>query len=503
MPDRVEGDQLSVPRHSLRHRRRRGFVLGLAAAVLAAGALAVYLGTGGSGGAHAPRPKAQARPTTTDPTVPPPAPVWRIAWGSAMAWGYGTAANATLRELSTLEISGSAVRVRISNLFGNQPLVVGDATAGVDAGGATLTPGTIHQLTFGGSTGTTIPIGGYVYSDPVPMAASAGQVIATSVYVSNADLMTVHPCCTSTVSYFTANGAGDLTSDPAQTAFIGSPWPRLVDAVDVLQSSGNGSIVVIGDSITDGYHSTARWTDVLQQRIDLLPPADRRAVINEGITANALTAVVPSDAGDGGGPPGVTRLTRDALGQSGVTEIVLFLGTNDLYFGAGSAQVIAGLQQAITIAHQAGVRIVGVTLLPREASIEEAWSPAQQAALQQVDNWILTSGAFDGVLNFATAVADVYDGACTPTSMFPPYDSGDHLHPNAAGETAMANSVDTTVLDLPAAPTVPPLVAVVPTPGCAGVLGIPSAAGPAPTVPSSTTTSTTTTSTTRARSTTT
>ncbi|HUZ10413.1 MAG TPA: GDSL-type esterase/lipase family protein [Acidimicrobiales bacterium] len=398
-----------------------------------------------------------------------------------MAWGYGTASNATVREVATLKIGGSALRIRISNLFGNQPLVVGDATVAVDAGGATLAPGTLRPLTFGGNPGVTIPIGGFVYSDPVPMTASAGQVVAASVYISNTDLMTVHPCCDTTASYFSANGAGNLTANPSQTGFAGtSPWPRLVDAVDVLQTSGNGSIVVIGDSITDGYHSAQRWTDVLQQRIDLLPVASRLAVINEGITANTLTAVVPSDASDGGGPPGVSRLARDALDQSGVTEIVLFLGTNDLYFGAGSQQVIAGLQQAITTAHQAGVRIIGVTLLPREAG-EEAWSPAQQSALQQVDDWILTSGAFDGVLNFATPVADVYNGACAPTAMFPPYDSGDHLHPNAAGQTAMANSVDTTVLGLPAAPTVPPMVAVTPTPGCAGVLGIPSATAPAPT----------------------
>src|SRR5271163_577238 len=59
------------------------------------------------------------------------APTWRIAWGSAMAWGHGTVTNATVRELATLQIGGSAVRVRISNLYGNQPLLVGSATVGL------------------------------------------------------------------------------------------------------------------------------------------------------------------------------------------------------------------------------------------------------------------------------------------------------------------------------------------------------------------------------------
>ena len=485
--DRKEGAQLRHPRHRLARRRRR-LALVLLAGLLLAGGLAAYFSRSTSGGGDALHHRQPPRSTTTVPTAPP-APEWRVAWGSAMAWGYGTAADATVRELATLALGGSAVRVRLSNVFGNQPLVVGNATVGTDAVGADVVPGSLHQLTFDGKPGVTIPVGGLVYSDPVAMAASPMQVVAVSVFVSDTDLMTVHPCCDTVASYFTANGAGDLTASPSRTGFVASsPWPRLVDAVDVLESSGKGSIVVVGDSITDGYHSSLRWTDVLQQRVDLLPPADRRAIINEGISANTLTSVPGNYALVGGGPPGVSRLARDALDQSGVSEVVLFLGTNDLYFGAGAQEVIAGLQQTITMAHQAGVRIVGVTLLPREAG-DEAWSPTQQSYLEQINDWILTSGAFDGVLNFATPVADVYNGACTPTSMFPPYDSGDHLHPNAAGQTAMANSVDDTVLGLPAAPTVPPLVAVTPTPGCAGVLGIPSATASASPPTSSTSTS--------------
>jgi lysophospholipase L1-like esterase len=72
------------------------------------------------------------------------------------------------------------------------------------------------------------------------------------------------------------------------------------------------------------------------------------------------------------------------------------------------------------------------------------------------------------VLDFAHALADTYDGQCNPIAMYPSYDSGDHLHPNAAGQTAMANAVDTRLFDLRQAPQLPPLVAVTPTPGCRG-----------------------------------
>ena len=57
---------------------------------------------------------------------------------------------------------------------------------------------------------------------------------------------------------------------------------------------------------------------------------------------------------------------------------------------------------------------------------------------EAVNRWILTSGAFDGVINFAAAVADPTD----PQRLNPAYDSGDHLHPSDAGYRAMANAVD-------------------------------------------------------------
>lgn len=458
------------------------------AGVVAGTTAAVTTGLGSGGSPDVPRhtggPDPAGAPAHRSPAAPPssvaPAPVWRVAWGSTMGWGYGIGTDTTVRELAAVPIGGSAVRVRISNLFGTHPLAVGAASVGDTAGsGASLIPTSVHPLTFAGAPGTTIPTGGSIYSDPVGLSVGAGQVLGVSVFVAGTDLMTVHPCCSGPIaSYATRNGAGNHASDASGAAFgYASPWARLVDAVDVLAPPGTpGSIVVVGDSISDGFNSTLRWTDVLQRRIDLLPVGARPAVVNEALTANALTAVVPSDATTGGGPPGLVRLGPDALDLAGVTRVILFLGTNDLYFGATGAQLEAGLAQAAAQARRAGTPIAAVTLLPRRGS--ERWNPTRQGYLQAVNDWIMTSGTFDAVLDLSAAVADVYDGACDPTALFPPYDSGDHLHPDAAGATALADAVDTTQLGLPPAPPVPQPVRVTPTPGCR-------AAGPLPHVPSS------------------
>jgi lysophospholipase L1-like esterase len=444
---------------------RRPAVAVVGAVVLAA-AIGVSVLAAMTSGDTPRRHAATTTPTSATTSTVPPQPTWRVAWGSAMAWGYGVAANTTVRDLATVAVGGSAIKVRISNVFGNAPLAVGAATVGISAGGAAVTPGTLQTITFGGSPTVTVAQGQVVTSDPVQLAVTPLQTLAISLFVPGSELVTVHPCCSQATSYYAPNGKGDLATSMNGAGLIPSPGERWVDAVDVLQQGGEPSIVVVGDSITEGFNATARWTDILQHRIDGLPASEQVAIVNEGISANALTSDVRTDALVGGGPSGLDRLQRDALSQPGISEVILFLGTNDLWFGDSAAQLIQGYQQAIAMVHQAGLRIIGVTLLPRGSTAKEVWTPAQESALEQVDAWIRTSNAFDGVLDLAPVVADVFNGACQPTQMFPPFDSGDHLHPNAAGQTAMAAAISGAALGLPQLPTLAPLVAVHLTSGC-------------------------------------
>ena len=65
--------------------------------------------------------------------------------------------------------------------------------------------------------------------------------------------------------------------------------------------------------------------------------------------------------------------------------------------------------------------------------------PGRVVAFNQ---WIRTSGAFDGVVD-----ADmVLRAPSQPTRLLPAYDSGDHLHPSAAGGVAVDNSIDLKLL---------------------------------------------------------
>ena len=54
------------------------------------------------------------------------------------------------------------------------------------------------------------------------------------------------------------------------------------------------------------------------------------------------------------------------------------------------------------------------------------------------EEWIRTSGAFDGVIDFDKVVQDPGN----PNKIRADFNKGDDLHPNDAGYKAMAESID-------------------------------------------------------------
>lgn len=404
---------------------------------------------------------------------------WVPAFTSAMAWTPATADDTTVRQVVPLGVDGDLVRVELSNLFGSGPLPVGAASVGVQASGAGAVTGSIHTLTFDGSSATTVPTGGSLWSDPVKMSTHAGEDLLVSVWVSGSARVTSHYDA-GPLSYATNDGGGDLVSATSGAAFgLPSTWDRWVAAVDVAGTRGpDSATVAFGDSISDGYNvacgrsavcqATTPWPDFLRQRIDRLPVDRQTSVVDESITANTLTTInTPLEDRyrvGGGGPPGLERMPGEVLDQPGVKRVILLLGTNDLWFGASATQLIDGYKTFLARAGAKGIEVIGSTLLPREGS--EGWTAADQAKWAVVNHWILTSHAFPVVLDLAAVVADVYNGACQPDRMFPPYNSGDSLHPDSAGQLAMADAIPTGLLGSAGAPLLASLVKATPTSGC-------------------------------------
>ena len=299
------------------------------------------------------------------------------------------------------------------------------------AGKPTVDPAELVTVLFGGRSAVTIPVGAEWVSDPVRVAVPEDTDLVVSTYFPGpTGPLTQHPAGYATG--FSATGdqtAGDGSSYQAVPGMA----RYILEGVDV-QSRARGSIVLFGDSITDGVVSPVdqnlRYPDQLADRLLAQPPSRELGVLNAGISGNRLL----SNAGTAGDST-LARFDRDVIGQTGVRTVVLLEGINDIGGSRGAtdpADPIAVHRQFIERAHQAGLKAIGATLTPFEGA--GYYTPEGEADRQALNTWIRTSGEYDGVVDFDQAVRD----PAAPSKMLPAYDVGDHLHPNADGFKAMA-----------------------------------------------------------------
>ncbi|PJN13451.1 G-D-S-L family lipolytic protein [Streptomyces sp. CB01635] len=375
-------------------------------------------------------------------SVRSPAPGWTGTWSASTA-GYaavGPWADRTVRLVVHTSAGGPRVRIRLDNTFASAPVRVGSATVAVQDAGAGA-KGKPVPLTFRGSAGTEIPAGTQAFSDPVGFDVPAGANLLVSFHLPEA--VATAPVHSQAIQRSYVSLPGDHTAEASAASYTSTItyWP-LLTGVDV--SGGPGSVVLLGDSITDGVKSTPdanhRWPDVLATRLREQDAVPHYGVLNQGISANRVTGDrYPGDgvSTDTGGVSALHRLDRDVLSQTSARTVVVFQGVNDVRAGFSGAQVVAGLREIATRAHARGLRVVGATVTPCEG--ETLCTATADREREVVNAYVRDSGGdFDAVVDFDAAVRD----PAHPARMRPEYDSGDHLHPGDAGLDAMARAVD-------------------------------------------------------------
>ena len=360
--------------------------------------------------------------------------------------GPGGFTDQTVRNIVYTSVGGDRVRIRLSNAFGTAPLTIGDASVAVAETGAETVPGTMRQLQFDGQTSVTIPVGQEVTSDPVQLTVHALEDLAVSAYVPSMSGPSTYHATAQQDSFVSTSGDFATTESAASYSTTITCW-MFADGVDVPGTARvTGSVVAFGDSITDGFQSDTnandRWPNVLARRLDPIS-GPTLSVVDEGISGNQVLTDSPF-----AGVSALHRLTRDVLDQPGAKAVILLEGINDIGFTdlgldsppATAASIEAGYEQIIAAVHADGMKIYAGTLTPF-LTLPVATSGYQDAAgeviREQVNHWILTSHAFDGVINFAAGLADPSD----PEAFGPVYDSGDHLHPNDVGYNVMGDSI--------------------------------------------------------------
>ncbi len=404
---------------------------------------------------------------------------WVTAWTGA-AQGPYPSGNATVQPVLTFafpapeagardqsfrlivrpDIIGPDARLRFSNAFGTRPVTLDAVSVGVQLSGAAVVPLTSAPVTFAGVRRVTIAPGASAWSDPAPLPFAGaglleGRKLAVSFHVvGESGPMTWHAKALTT-SYIAAPGTGTAPAehdDELGFPFSTTSW-YFLDALDMSAPSGTRAVVAFGDSITDGTASTLngddRWPDVLARRLHAAYGA-RVAVVNEGIGGNQVTgpAAYSAEKPFPGGPAAGQRLERDVLGLSGVGAVIWLEGINDFGTqGNATAETVEATMRA-TVARLrvgiAGVRVIGATVTPALGTTNPSHgSAAEDAKRRALNDFIRTSGVFDGVVDFDAVTRDPATGQMR--AEFVPNSTiggeGDKLHPNRAGYQAMGAAV--------------------------------------------------------------
>ncbi|MEU9912784.1 SGNH/GDSL hydrolase family protein [Streptomyces sp. NPDC051001] len=431
--------------------RRSGYaLLSAMVALIVALSAAIYVGVATDDGSTDQRNTVAQGAAPHNPAAPASTGTWVGAWSTSPAGAEpGTEtegmAGRSVRNVVHSSIGGTSARITLSNLYGQSPLTITHASIAVAAGSdtAAATAQTMRRLTFGGNTTVVVPAGGQVMSDAVRIAIAYGSdVLVTTYSPTPSGPVTYHPHARQ-ISYV---AVGDLAEDVTGTAYTEqTPYWRYLTALDVLSNESDGTVVVLGDSLTDGITSTQganhRWTDVLSDRLRTAIEAGRDlprySVVNQGISGNQVLA-------NGLGRPadnqsGLGRFGRDVLGRTNVKVVVIDLGVNDILRNpqlADPDKILDGLRTLVRQAHARGIKVVGATLMPFQG--HRGYTGAREDVRQRINAEIRDGKVYDAVVDFDEALRDPYN----PRRLRSDYDSGDRLHPSDKGYARMAEAFD-------------------------------------------------------------
>ena len=350
--------------------------------------------------------------------------------------------NQTIRQTVRVSLGGDRIRVVLSNVYGTETLVIGNAQVALRDSGSTIVANSNRPLTFAGGPTARIASGAIMISDPVALTVPSLADLAIDLYLPGNTAESMSPLTTDSAQQTnyvstTGNHAGaDVFPVAADT---GAWW--FLSRVEVMAPAEAATIVALGDSITDGNGSTTdaygRWPDLLAKR--LIDANIQMGVVNVGIPGNRVIGDRPNSASN--------LFDRDVLAQTGVAYVIFTEGINDLR-NAGAPPVeelIMGHRQIIERAHAQGLTIFGGTILPLERDEEggNGFNPTSEAARLALNQWIRTSGAYDGVIDFELVMRD----PARVSKLMEALQAGDWLHPNDAGYQKMAGAIDLSLFE--------------------------------------------------------
>ena len=368
-------------------------------------------------------------------------------------------ARTTVRSTITPTLSGNSIRLKFSNIYGNDTVYINETTIAVT--GKTddeIDTSTLKQVTFNnGSKYANILPGSEIYSDEIEFSVEALKKISISTYYENStNLMTSG--LSGGVSY-TALGFGNKTHkknlsslatklDLTSGTITYHTIPFLIN-LDVKRTDDAYSVVIIGDSTVTNDTYLFLATKLIKNGITNV------GVLNESIIGNRVLYDGASALGNLYGYSLLSRFEKDALNQAGCKYIIVKEGLNDILHPmtksmkdiapyASVDDIINGYKTIASEAKQVGKKIYIVTRTPykgytrdyfmsTDADLE--WSQTGEDMINQINNWIVKASStyYDGYIN-----ADPMRDKSDPTKLMDQL-TLDGAHLTTYGQIALAD----------------------------------------------------------------
>ncbi|NLL73491.1 MAG: hypothetical protein GX237_08180 [Clostridiales bacterium] len=384
-----------------------------------------------------------------------------------MTWSYlpvnhdiciGTISNTTLRGRFINNLDGEKIRIKFSNLYSPDPLILDNVTVAKIKRASNQVEG-FEAVKFKGKETIRIEAGEEFYSDEIDFAVSSTEDIVLSIYVKEETNIYSVASTWSAKSWYTRYGVdGNYTreSDFPQTDNY-DIYPVLqydvnranhiygISSIELFTDSKVKTLALFGDSITH----MSYYSDALTNRLTEQYPG-KMTIVNRGLGGNRIIhdySRMPEIPGGGTifGGPGVERFEGDIFKDNTPDRIIVLIGINDIThpYSLNNLEQVINLDQyknavlkLIDIAHNKGSKIMLGTILPFKYEETEWFTEAENLRLE-INKWIREQKHSDGVIDFDLAIRDEN----TPEKMDDGCHLGDGIHPNDQGGKRMADVV--------------------------------------------------------------